>query len=125
MVIGVHVGVPARTEGIREAEGQAWFDRYVRDIANGIEAEPKVRLWLSDGDREDDLAGDFVRYDGSDWPVPDTHWESLTLAPGGRLTAAPPARAATDAYAQVPSLTTNSDPYNTAIAGSAGLNALT
>src|SRR5205807_399311 len=57
MVIGAHDGVPAGTEGTREAEGKAWFDRYVRGIANGIEAEPKEKLCVADGDSEVDLAG--------------------------------------------------------------------
>jgi hypothetical protein len=29
---------------------------------------------LADGDREDDLAGHFVRYAADDWPVPGTRW---------------------------------------------------
>ena len=54
MVIGAHDGVPAGTEGDREAEGRAWFDHYIRGITNGIEQQPKVKLWLADGDREDE-----------------------------------------------------------------------
>ena len=123
-VVGAHDSAPKGTDG-GAADTQAWFDRYLRGAANGIDAQPRVKLWLADGDREDDLAGHFVRYDGSDWPVPGTRWRSLKLGPGGTLTRTRPTRTATESYPQIPSLTTNSDPYNTAIAGSAGLNALT
>jgi predicted acyl esterase len=121
-VIGAHDSAPKGTDG-GVGDMQAWFDHYLLGAA--LPDRPRVRLWLADGDREDDLAGDFVRYDATDWPVPDTRWQPLALGPGGTLTAARPGRAARESYAQVPSLTTNSDPYNTAIAGSAGLNALT
>jgi uncharacterized protein len=121
-VIGAHDSAPKGTDGgIRDT--QAWFDHYLAGAA--LPDQPRVRLWMSDGDREDDLAGDFVRYDASDWPIPGTTWRSLALGAGGTLTSARPRRATTESYAQLPSLTTNSDPYNTAIAGSAGLNALT
>jgi uncharacterized protein len=121
-VIGAHDSAPKGTDG-GVGDMQSWFDHYLRGAS--LPAVPRVRLWMSDGDREDDLAGDFVRYDGSDWPIPGTTWRSLALGAGGTLTATRPARVARESYPQLPSLTTNSDPYNTAIAGSAGLNALT
>jgi len=134
MVIGAHDGVPAGTEGDREAEGKAWFDHYLRGIANGIDQQPKVKLWLADGDREDDLAGDFVRYDGTDWPIPTTHWESLALDAAtsgtahslndGSLGFTVPGATTTQSYPTVPSLPSASDPPNTAIVGAAGFNAL-
>jgi predicted acyl esterase len=123
-VVGAHDGAPAGTDG-GKADAQAWFDHHLLGTANGIEAQPAVKLWLADGDREDDLAGRFVRVDGSDWPIPGTSWATLTLDAGGSLRLGRPTRAETESYPQIPSLTTNSDPYNTAIAGSAGLNALT
>ena len=46
-----------------------------------------MKLWMSDGDREDMLAGDFVRFDGDDWPIPGTRWESLALDPARSGTA--------------------------------------
>jgi predicted acyl esterase len=134
MVIGAHDGVPAGTEGMREAEGKAWFDRYVRGIANGIEAQPKVKLWLADGGRENDLKGDFVRYDGTDWPIPGTVWESLALDPAksgsarslndGSLALTVPTATAMDSYPTIPSLPSASDPPNVAIVGASGANAL-
>ena len=121
-VIGAHDSAPKGTDG-GLADMQAWFDHYLRGAA--LPDRPRVRLWMSDGDREDDLAGDFVRIDGSDWPIPGTSWRSLALGPGGTLTPSRPVRVARESYPQLPSLPTNSDPYNTAIVGSAGLNALT
>lgn len=134
MVIGAHDGVPAGAEGLREAEGAAWFDRYLRGIDNGIEAEPRVKLWLSNGDREDDLAGDFVRHDGADWPIPGTRWESLALDAtrsgtahslnDGSLSLVASAAATRQSYPTVPTLPSASDQPNTAIVGPIGVNAL-
>jgi len=134
MVIGAHDGVPAGTAGLREAEGKAWFDHFVRNVANGVDAEPKVKLWLADGDREDDLAGKFVRFDGTDWPIPGTHWESLALDAAtsgsahslndGSLVFAPAATVTSQVYATIPSLPSATDPPNVAILGDAGANAL-
>jgi predicted acyl esterase len=133
LVMGAHDGAPQGTDG-GVGETGAWFDHYVRGVANGIEAHPRAQLWLADGDREDDLAGKVVRYDGSDWPVPGTRWESLALdaAPSGTarslndgsLTLTTPSRVAEQPYPALPSLPSNSDPPNTAIVGGDGLNAL-
>jgi len=81
-----------------------------------------VKLWLADGDREDDLAGAFVRYDGADWPIPVTHWESLALDAAtsgtarslndGSLALAAPDATTTQPYPTVPSLPTASDPQS-------------
>jgi putative CocE/NonD family hydrolase len=134
MVVGAHDGVPEGAEGLREAEGAAWFDRYVRGIDNGIDREPRVKLWLADGDREDDLHGAFVRFDGADWPVPGTRWESLRLDPApsgtarslndGSLALIEPAITARQSYPTIPTIPSASDQPNTAIVGPNGVNAL-
>src|SRR4051812_15614938 len=80
LVVGAHDGAPKGTDG-GFAESGAWFDHYVRGLDNGVQRHRRVQLWLSDGDREDDLAGKFVRYDAGDWPVPHTRWEALALDP--------------------------------------------
>jgi uncharacterized protein len=121
-VIGAHDSAPKGTDG-GVADMQAWFDHYL--LGAPLPDQPRVRLWMSDGDREDDLAGDFVRYDGDDWPLPGTSWRALSLGAGGTLTDVRPKHTARESYPQVSSFALNSDPYNTAIAGSAGLNALT
>lgn len=113
-VIGGHDGAPKGTDG-GVSDAQGWFDHYLRGTP--LPAQPRVRLWMSDGDRRTFLGGDFARYDGGDWPVPGTSWRALNLGPGGTLTTARPKRAARESYPQVPSLPTTSDPYNTAIVG--------
>jgi putative CocE/NonD family hydrolase len=133
MVIGAHDGAPAGTDG-GTGEAAAWFDHYVRGVSNGVEMHPRVQLWLADGDREDDLAGDYVRYDGSDWPIPGTRWAPLALDAtrsgtahsinDGTLTRGPARKAGTPTYPSLPSFPLNTDPPNTAIVGSFGINAL-
>ena len=124
-VIGAHDGVPAGTGGA-DAERLRWYDRYLRDVGNGVEQEPAVQLWMADGDREDLLAGRFVRAQGSDWPIPGTQWRTLRLNGArsgtatslndGTLTPAPTAPA-TQAYLGVPSLPTATDPNTIATVG--------
>jgi predicted acyl esterase len=133
IVVGAHDGAPAGTDG-GAGDVKAWFDRYLRGIPNGIEKQPRVKLWLADGDREDELAGRFVRYDGKDWPIPGTRWSALALDPArsgtaqsindGTLGFATPPAKTTQSYPAISSLPTNSDPPNTAIVGATGLNAL-
>ena len=132
-VIGAHDGAPAGTDG-GAGQAAAWFDHYLRGTANGVDASPSVKLWMADGDREDLLAGKFARYDGNDWPIPGTRWESLALSAersgtasslnDGTLDPARPAEAVTQSYPAIPSLPTSTDPHNTAIVGSFGTNAL-
>jgi uncharacterized protein len=132
-VVGAHDGAPVGTDG-GVAQTRAWFDRYLLGARNGVQRQPRVKLWLADGDREDELAGRFVRVDGRDWPIPGTRWASLSLGPArsgtahslndGTLSLARPAAKAVQSYPALPSPPGSSDPPNTAIAGAAGLNAL-
>jgi putative CocE/NonD family hydrolase len=133
LVIGAHDGAPKGTDG-GVGEAAAWFDHYVRGVDNGVQQHRRVQLWLPDGDREDDLAGRFVRYDGADWPIPGTRWKALRLDPArsgtarspndGSLSLTAPRGAAEQSYPALPSLPTSSDPPNTAIVGASGPNAL-
>src|SRR3954454_6253461 len=68
IVVGAHDGAPDGTDG-GVADSRAWFQHYLYGAANGIRSQPRVKLWLSDGDREDYLAGKFVRHDGRRWPL--------------------------------------------------------
>jgi predicted acyl esterase len=123
VVIGAHDGAPANTDaGLGEIT--QWFDRHVREVHNGVGRHPRVQLWLADGDREDMLAGDFVRVDARNWPVPKTTWASLALDPNGSLTLGEPQTTAQQSYPALASIPFNSDPYNTAIIGGFGVNQL-
>jgi uncharacterized protein len=123
LVVGAHDGAPAGTDDGNGAT-KAWFDRYLLGVPNGIEDQPPVQLMLSDGSREDYLAGGFVRYDAGWWPVRGTRWTSLwpSAAGGGSLAASRPARSVTQSYAAIPSVPTTSDQPNTAIIGPDGIN---
>lgn len=128
-VIGAHDGVPVGTGG-DVAERTDWFQHYVRGVDNGVEDHPPVALWLADGDREDFLAGRFVRVDAEDWPVPGTHWEALALDPArsgsagsindGTLARGLPETIATQLYPAIPSLATATDPHTTSLLAGIG-----
>ena len=123
LVVGAHEGAPAGTDG-GQAEKVAWLDRYVRGIRNGVARHPRVQMLLSDGDREAQRNGAFVRRDATDWPVPGTRWRALWLDPSGALVPRRP-KTATQSYPAVPSSPLSTDPPNAGIVGNAGLNALT
>jgi uncharacterized protein len=125
LVVGAHDGVPVGSGGADDTRVR-WYDRYLRDIDNGVDREPPVKLFMADGDREDMLAGRFVTTEGDDWPLPGTTWTALHLdaTPSGTarsindgtLTLAP-ARAALQSYPALQSLPSATDPYTTALLG--------
>jgi predicted acyl esterase len=123
IVIGAHDGSPSGTDG-GAGTTKAWFDHYLMGVANGVDTQPRVQMWMADGSRESYLHGEFVRYDATDWPVPGTRWSSLWLAGGGALRTTRPGATTTQSYATIPSLPSMSDQPNTAIVGAAGANAL-
>jgi predicted acyl esterase len=134
LVVGGHDGAPVGTDdGVGEAH--AWLDHYVRGVDNGVQDHPAVQLLMSAGDRKAYLAGDFVRRDATDWPVPGTTWSALHLDPArsgsasslndGSLQLGVPTRTALQAYPTVPTLPTSADVPNAAIIGAAGVDALT
>ncbi len=128
-VVGAHDGIPAGSGG-DVAERTAWYQRYLRDVPNGVENHPKVQLWMADGDREDHLAGQFVRADGDDWPIPGTSWKSLALSPqrsgsagsvnDGTLTERDPGAAADQQYPAFPSWMFGTDPHTTSLLAAIG-----
>jgi putative CocE/NonD family hydrolase len=134
LVIGAHDLAPEGTDG-GAAATKAWFDHHLLGTRPAVARRPAVRLWLADGDREDQLAGDFVRRNGADWPLPGTRWQALALDPArsgsanslndGSLSLSPPTSTTAQSYPALPSVPFNSDPYNTAIIGGFGFNALT
>lgn len=134
LVVGGHDGPPAGTDDGAAAIGR-WLDHYVRGAANGITHEPRVQMLLADGSRQSYRAGDFVRYDARDWPVPGTTWTPLHLSPArsgsahslndGTLSVTQPTTKATQTYPAVPSLPTSTDPPTSALLGASGLDTLT
>ncbi|TXH05827.1 MAG: CocE/NonD family hydrolase [Nevskiaceae bacterium] len=126
-VYGAHDGAPAGTEDARYNEQSAWYDHYLRGIDNRVEQHPRVQMLLSDGDRLDYLAGKFLAYDSSDWPVPGTRWQALALDPArsgtaqsindGSLTLGAPAASAMQSYPEIASLPTETDPHTTGVVG--------
>lgn len=125
-VVGAHDGVPAGSGGAGGVT-RRWFDRYLRDVPNGVDAEPAVQMWLARGDRATMLAGDFATAQADSWPVPGTRWEPLYLRAersgtaqslnDGVLGLDPQAGLSRDAYVPVPSLATATDPHTTALLG--------
>ncbi len=118
-VVGAHDGEPA-PGGRAAAEQRRWYDRYLRDVPNGVDTDPKVQLLLSDGDREDWNAGRFVKVDGADWPIPGTEWAPLKLGPDHSLGTATPATSAQHPYISLPSLPTATDIHTTSLLYQAG-----
>ncbi|WP_418060408.1 CocE/NonD family hydrolase [Pimelobacter simplex] len=121
---GGHDGVPVGSDGGR-GEAAAWLDHYVRGVDNGIESTPRVSLLLAKGSRASYLAGEHVRREAADWPVPGTQWTTLALAPGRSLVTGTPAATGLASYLTVPSLPTASDVPNAAIIEAGGASALT
>ncbi|MCZ4500259.1 MAG: hypothetical protein JWQ74_2814 [Marmoricola sp.] len=137
LVVGGHDGAPRGTDnGV--ADIARWFDHYVRGVPNGIDSEPAVQMLLANGDREDMLAGKFVRLSGSAWPLPGTTWTSLPLSrarsgaavslnDGSLKTGAADTGSTLQAYPAITSLPTNTDPNTIATAAGGdgpGLNTL-
>ncbi|MFL6155286.1 MAG: CocE/NonD family hydrolase [Marmoricola sp.] len=131
LVVGGHDGAPRGTDnGV--AEIARWFDHYLRGVPNGVDTEPAVQMLLANGDREDMLAGKYVRLDATNWPVPGTTWSALTLSKaksgsavslndGSLKLGAPDLGTTQQLYPAVTSLPTNTDPNTIAtVAGGDG-----
>jgi putative CocE/NonD family hydrolase len=75
---------------------QRWFDHWVRGIANGVDKEPAVRLFLmgggsgrSNADGRLEHGGRWIA--GSDWPLPEAQFTRYYLHADGRLDPVEPA----------------------------------
>jgi uncharacterized protein len=61
-----------------------WFDRWLKGIGNGVEAEPAVRLFVMGGGSGKKNAAGRLDHGGrwraeGDWPIPDTRWTPYYL----------------------------------------------
>jgi putative CocE/NonD family hydrolase len=81
-----------------------WFDRWLKDEPNGVEAEPRVRLFLMGGgtgartaENRIDVGGRWI--EAADWPLPGTRTVPYHIHPDGLLAPeAPPAGASPFVY---------------------------
>jgi len=60
-----------------------WWDRWLKGDANGIDQEPKLRVWMQDSisPLSPSRPGRWVAEER--WPSPDTDWRTLHLGPRG------------------------------------------
>jgi putative CocE/NonD family hydrolase len=77
-----------------------WFDRWLKGERNGVDAEPKVRLFIMGGGTGRKNSAGRLDHGGRwrterDWPIPDTRWTRYYLRLDGSLGA--PAPVAADA----------------------------
>lgn len=73
-----------------------WFDHWVKGVANGVDREPAVRLFLMGGgsgrrnpEGRLDHGGRWIA--GNDWPLPQTKFTNFYLHADGKLDRAKPA----------------------------------
>ncbi|HZD65542.1 MAG TPA: CocE/NonD family hydrolase, partial [Acidimicrobiales bacterium] len=131
LVMGAHDGFPAGTPGPFPRYA-AWFDHYVRGVANGVEGRAPVSLYLSNGSRERFLAGHYTNLTGSGWPLPGTTWTRLYLSAhhsgtvrslnDGSLSLGPQAPVSRQGYPFVPSEPTETDPHTVGVVAPEGID---
>lgn len=73
----------------------AWFDRWVKDIPNGVDREPRVRLFLMGGGSGRRNEAGRLEHGGQwivadDWPLTATRFVDYYLHAGNRLSPQPP-----------------------------------
>ena len=72
-----------------------WFDRFVRDIPNGVEEAPRLSYFVM-GTGQGHRTPEGRLYHGGewrtadDWPLPGTRYVAWYLQPGGALATTPP-----------------------------------
>jgi putative CocE/NonD family hydrolase len=131
LVIGAHDGFAGNTPGAFPQYAR-WFDHYVRGVDNGINREPAVSLYLSNGSHEALVNGQFTHLSGSEWPLSGTGWTRLYLSPAtsgtahsindGSLSVQPAASSAVQTYPFAPSDSLATDPHSVSTVSGVGVN---
>jgi uncharacterized protein len=80
-----------------------WFDRWLSGIANGVDSEPRVRIFVMGGGTGRRDTQGRLDHGGrwraeTDWPLPDTHWAPYYLGSDHSLSTRPPERSRALAY---------------------------
>ena len=82
-----HVAEPGPQIGFLQ-EALRWWDRWLKDVPNGIEDEPMVRTWMQESvpprGHYEERPGRWVVEDA--WPSPNIEDRPLHLGPGGTAT---------------------------------------
>ncbi|MGH3663184.1 MAG: CocE/NonD family hydrolase, partial [Micromonosporaceae bacterium] len=91
-----HVAVPGPKIGFLQ-EALRWWDRWLKDLPNGVEDEPMVRAWMQDSVRP---SGYYEQRPGwwateDEWPSPAVEQVRLELGPGTVTFGEPPASPST------------------------------
>ncbi len=130
LVMGAHDGFPSGTSPMPQYT--AWFDHYLLGVDNGVDSAPAVQALLSDGSREQFLAGNVTPVSGTGWPLPGTTWNDLYLSPAqdtsvrslndGTLALAPGAASVAQDYPFVPSEASETDVHSVAAVSGDGLD---
>ena len=73
-----------------------WFDRWLKGSSNGVDTEPKVRLFIMGGGSGRKNSAGRLDHGGrwraeQDWPIPDTRWTPYYCRRDGSLSTAQPA----------------------------------
>jgi uncharacterized protein len=131
LVLGAHDGWPSNTPGPFPQYAR-WFDRYVRGVRNGIDREPPVSVYLSDGSHKQAIDGHWTHLAGRDWPLPGSRWTRLYLSPArsrsarslndGSLTSRPPRARTVQSYPFAPSDAFETDPHTVSTVSGMGLD---
>ncbi len=120
LVLGAHDGSPTNIAG-PHVQYARWFDRYLRDVDNGIDGEPAVQTYLSNGSHRRLIDGHFTKISGAQWPLEGTRYTRWYLDRGrsgsalsindGTLGPRPPSGRMNNAYVYAPSDGLATDPH--------------
>jgi putative CocE/NonD family hydrolase len=131
LVYGAHDGHPAGLPG-PFPQYENWFNHYLLGQPLSAANQPSVSLYLSNGSREQFLAGNVTHLTGTVWPLPNTDWTRLYLSStvsgsahslnDGTLSLSPQRTQATQSYGFIGSEPTETDVHTIAVLASDGID---